>query len=113
MTTARLKTEAGAMTSAGCGRLLPDSSKTTDLTEMTVLQKKLSRARARFVVHRRSSVTALLPVSDQGYDEKNKKNTYAYMVLGTSHVTVNDKNKELDYALQEKHLLEVRKQQRF
>ena len=35
------------------------------------------------------------------------------MVLGTPHVTVNDKNKELDYALQEKHLLEVRKQQRF
>ena len=93
MITAHLKTEAGAMTSAGCGRLLPDSSKTTDLTEMTVHLKKLSRARARFVVRRYSSVTALLPVSDQGYNEKNKK-TYAYMVLGTPHVTVSDKNKE-------------------
>ena len=62
---------------------------------MTVLLgKQISRAHAQFVVHRRSSEAALLPVSDQGYDEKNKKNTYAYMVLGTSHVTVNDKNKE-------------------
>ena len=85
MITAHLKTEAGAMTSAGCGRLLPDSSKTTDLTEMTVLQKKLSRARARFVVRRYSSVTALLPVSDQGYDEKNKKNIHIYGI-GTTPI---------------------------
>ena len=61
---------------------------------MTVLLgKQISRAQARFVVHRRSSVTALLPVSDGGCDENNK-NTYAHMVLGTPHVTVNDKNKE-------------------
>ena len=84
MITAHLKTEAGAMTSAGCGRLLPDSSKTTDLTEMTVHLKKLSRARARFVVRRYSSVTALLPVSDQGYNEKNKKNIRIYGIGTTT-----------------------------
>ena len=64
MTTVRLETEAGDMTLAGCGRYLSDSSRTTDLTEMTVLLKKLSRARTQFVVRRCSCVTALLPVSD-------------------------------------------------
>ena len=46
---------------------------------MTVLLgKQISRAQAQFVVHRRSSVTALLPVSDEGCDENNKKYIRTY-----------------------------------